>query len=151
MRKYPHETAVGICVMAGLLYIGYMAVKLGKIGLFGENAYTLYARFTSASGLKAGGPVEVFGIRIGEVEDLKLDQKNEMALVKLRIKDGIKIYKDADASIKTMGLIGDRYVRIDPGGASGLLEPGGTITQTEPPVDIEGLIGNYVFGGVQKH
>ena len=151
MRKYPHETAVGICVMAGLLCIGYMAVKLGKIGLFGENAYTLYARFTSVSGLKAGDPVEVFGIRIGEVEDLKLDQKNEMALVKLRIKEGIKIYKDADASIKTMGLIGDRYVRIDPGGASGLLEPGGMITQTEPPVDIEGLIGNYVFGGVKKH
>jgi phospholipid/cholesterol/gamma-HCH transport system substrate-binding protein len=73
-----------------------------------------------------------------------------MAVVKLRIKGGIKIYKDANASIKTMELIGDRYMSIDPGGGADLLKSGGMITQTEPPIDIGELIGEYIFGRVKK-
>jgi phospholipid/cholesterol/gamma-HCH transport system substrate-binding protein len=149
MNKYPYETVVGIFVVAGLLCVGYMALKLGRLGLFSEDTYVLYARFSSVSGLRAGDPVEMFGIRIGDVQHLKVDQRDKMALVKLRIKDGTKIYGDANASIKTMGLIGDRYVSVDPGGGDSLLKPGGMITQTEPPVTIGNLIGN-MFGGVKK-
>jgi phospholipid/cholesterol/gamma-HCH transport system substrate-binding protein len=150
MRKYRRETVAGIFVVIGLLCVGYMAVKLGKVSLWGDNTYTLYARFTSVSGLRVGNPVEMFGLQIGQVEDLKIDQKEQMAIVGLKINKGIKIYGDANASIKTEGLIGDRYVSIDPGGAAPLLNPGGMITQTEPPVDIGNLVGKYLFGGVKK-
>ncbi len=150
MKKYRQETVAGIFVVIGLLCLGYTAVKLGKVSFWGNDTYILYARFTSVSGLRIGNPVEMFGVQIGEVEDLKMDQKNQMALVTLEIKNGIMIYGDANAWIKTEGLIGDRYVSVDPGGAAPPLEPGETITQTQPPVDIGDLIGKYVFGGVKK-
>jgi phospholipid/cholesterol/gamma-HCH transport system substrate-binding protein len=150
MMKYRHETVAGVFVAIGLLCVGYMVVKLGKVSLLGDDSYLLYARFTSVSGLRVGNPVEMFGLPIGQVKDLRVDQKDQLALAELKIEKGIKIYEDANAAIKTEGLIGDQYVSIDPGGGAPLLKPGGMITQTEPPIDIGGLIGKYVFGGVKK-
>jgi phospholipid/cholesterol/gamma-HCH transport system substrate-binding protein len=62
----------------------------------------------------------------------------------------VKVYDDAAATIKSAGLIGDKYVKIDPGGAGVVLKPGGMITQTSAPADIEDLIGKYAFGDVKK-
>jgi phospholipid/cholesterol/gamma-HCH transport system substrate-binding protein len=150
MRKYRYETVAGIFVVIGLLCVGYMTVKLGKINLFGEDTYTLYARFTSVSGLRVGNPVEMLGLEIGRVQSLILDQKDQLAVAELKIKRGVNVYGDAIASIKTAGLIGDRYVGIDPGGSAEILKPGAMIAQTQPPIDIGELIGKYAFGEVKK-
>ncbi len=150
MRKYRYETVAGIFVVIGLLCVGYMTVKLGKINLFGEDTYTLYARFTSVSGLRVGNPVEMLGLEIGRVQSLTLDQKDQLAVAELKIKRGVNVYGDAIASIKTAGLIGDRYVGIDPGGSAEILKPGAMIAQTQPPIDIGELIGKYAFGEVKK-
>ena len=151
MKKYAMETTVGIFVVIGLLCIGYMTVKLGNIGFLGENSYPLFARFSSVQGLRDGSSVEMLGIDIGRVQKLTMDQKRQLAVVEFRMKKGIKIYDDAIASIKTEGLIGDRYVSIDPGGASDvLLRPGGVITETNSPTDIQELISKYAFGDVEK-
>lgn len=151
MKKYSQETIVGIFMVVGLLCIGYMTIKLGKVSIFGGDYYSLYARFSSVSGLRVDSPVEVGGIEVGRVEQLSIDQENQMAVVKLRIEKGIKIYDDAGASIKTAGLIGDKLVKIDPGGAGELLKPGSTITETNSPMDIEELISKYAFGDVKKN
>ncbi len=151
MRRYHHETLAGIFVVIGLLCVAYMAVKLGKLNLIGDDRYVLYARFTSVSGLRVGNPVEIFGIEVGRVERLDMDQKDQIAQVELKIDKGIKVYGDAIASIKTAGLIGDRYVNIDPGGSSAPLKPGETIAETEPPIDIGDLIGRFAFGEVKKN
>jgi len=150
MNKYAMETTVGVFLFVGLLLIGIMTVKLGHISLFGEKTYPLSARFTSVTGLRVGSPVYMFGIEVGRVERLTMDQKNQKAAVDLQIKQGIKVYDDAIATIKTEGLIGDKYLRIDPGGAGELLNPGGTITETQPDLDIGDLIGKYAFGDVKK-
>ncbi|MEI9479843.1 MAG: outer membrane lipid asymmetry maintenance protein MlaD [Deltaproteobacteria bacterium] len=150
MRKYQYETVAGFFVVIGLLCIAYMTVKLGKVSFFSDNTYVLYARFTSVSGLRVGNPVEMFGLEVGRIETLGMDQKDQLALVELKLKKDIKVYGDAVASIKTVGLIGDRYVSIDPGGSAEILKPGATIAQTQPPVDIGELIGKYAFGGVKK-
>ena len=151
MKKYAMETAVGIFVVIGLFCVGYMTVKLGNVGLLGDDSYLLLARFTSVSGLRAGSAIQMLGIEIGRVDKLTMDQENQMAVVKFRINKGINIYDDAIASIKTEGLIGDRYVSIDPGGGTDeLLQPGGTITETESPTDIQELISKYAFGDVEK-
>jgi phospholipid/cholesterol/gamma-HCH transport system substrate-binding protein len=102
------------------------------------------------SGLRVGSPVEIFGIEVGKVERLTMDQEKQVAVVELKVKEGVKIYRDAIASIKTAGLIGDKYLQIDPGGAEDLLQPGDTISETTSPVDIEELISKYVFGGIKK-
>jgi phospholipid/cholesterol/gamma-HCH transport system substrate-binding protein len=150
MRKYSNETVVGIFVIVGLLCVGYMTVKLGDVSLFGDNTYSLYARFNSVSGLRAGNTIEMLGIEIGRVAGLKMDQEDQVAVVELKIEKGIKIFDDGIASIKTAGLIGDKYVSIDAGGSDEILNPGDMITDTESPVDIGDLISKYAFGDVKK-
>ncbi len=150
MKKYSLETTVGIFVVIGLLCIGYMTIKLGKIRMFGGDYYTLYAHFSSVSGIRVDSPVEINGIEVGRVEQLNIDQDKQIAMVKLRIGKGIKVYEDAIASIKTSGLIGDKLIKIDPGGGGDILKPGGTITETTSALDIEDLISKYAFGDIKK-
>ena len=150
MKKYTIETTVGIFLVFGLLCVGYMTVKLGHVSLLGDNAYSLFAKFTSVSGLRAGSIVYISGIEVGRVDKLTMDQKSQKAVVEIRIRNDIKIYDDAIASIKTEGLIGDMHLSIDPGGAGSVLGPGGTITETQPPLDIADLVSKYAFGDVKK-
>ncbi len=149
MKKYAMETIVGIFVALGIATIGYMTVKLGHVSFFGDETYPIYANFTSVSGLRAGNPVNMLGIEVGKVESLRMDQENLQAVVEMKIQKNVKVYDDAIASIKTEGLIGDKYVSIDPGGGGSVLEPGGIITQTQPAVDIADLVGKYAFGDVK--
>ena len=150
MKKYSIETVVGIFVVIGLICVGYMTIKLGKVSLFGDDYYSLYARFSSVSGLKTGSPVEVHGIEVGRVEKMTLDNEKQSAVLELKIRKGVTVYDDAIASIKTSGLIGDRYVSLDAGGAGLILKSGGVITQTESPPDLSDLIGKYAFGDIGK-
>lgn len=150
MKKYTMETTVGIFLVIGLLCVGYMTVKLGHVSLLGDNSYSLFARFTSVTGLRVGSSIHMLGIQVGRVERLTMDQKDQKAVVEIRIQEGVKIYDDAIASIKTEGLIGDQYISIDPGGSGAPLAPGATITETQPAVDIADLIGKYAFGEVKK-
>jgi len=148
MKKYSKETIVGIFVMIGLLCIGYMTVKLGNVGLIGDNTYTLYAKFSTVTGLRVGNPVQMLGLEVGRVAGFRMDQEKQQAVVTLRIDKGIEVYDDAIASIKTEGLIGDRYVNIDAGGGGDLLADGDTITDTQSPTDIMDLVSKYAFGDV---
>ncbi len=150
MKKYSIETVVGIFVVVGLLCVAYMTVKLGKVSLLGDEYYSLYASFASVSGLRVGNPIEIEGIEVGRVERLSLDQEKQMAVVELKVRKDIKVYDDAGASVRTAGLIGDKFVKIDPGGAGEILKPGGIITETTSPVDIEELISKYAFGDIKK-
>ena len=150
MKKYSKETVVGLFMLAGLICVTYMAVKLGNVSIFGDDTYTLYARFDKVTGLRTGNPVDMLGLEVGRVSALRIDQEKQRAVVAMKIKKGIKIYDDAIASIKTEGLIGDKYVDLDAGGGGDLLKPGGTIIDTVAPVDLGELIGKYAFGSVEK-
>ena len=148
MKKYSKETVVGIFVVIGLFCIAYMTVKLGNIGFLGENSYSLYAKFTAVTGLRVGNPINMLGLEVGRVEKFTMDQENQQVLVEFKINNGIEVYDDAIASIKTEGLIGDKYVSIDPGGGGDLLANGDTITDTNSPTDIMDLVSKYAFGDV---
>ena len=150
MKKYSKETVVGIFVVAGLVCIGYMTIKLGKVDILGDDTYALNARFNRVNGLKEGNPVNMLGLEIGRVANFKMVQDEQAVIVEMRINKGIKIYDDALAAIKIEGLIGDRYMDIAPGGAGELLKPGETITETQSPTDLNELIGKYAFGDVKK-
>ncbi len=148
MKKYAQETVVGIFVVIGLIAVAYMTVKLGNVGFLGEKAYTLYAKYTSVTGLRVGSPVNMLGLEVGRVQSFEMDQENQVAVVTLKINNGIQIYDDAIASIKTEGLIGDKFVSIDAGGGGDLLADGDTITDTESPTDLMDLVSKYAFGDV---
>lgn len=150
MKKYSMETTVGIFVVITLFCVAYLTLKLGGVSFLGDNSYSVFAKFTSVSGLKVGSPVEMMGIEIGRVAGFTMDQKDQVAVAELKVGNEVKIYDDAIASIKSAGLLGDKYVDIDAGGGGDLLEPGGIISETEPPVDFMELISKYAFGDVEK-
>lgn len=147
MKKTSIETSVGVFVLLGLICVGYLTIKLGKMELVGDNNYPVYARFQSVSGLKKGSHVEMAGVRIGTIDSITLDKENR-AVVRMKIEKDLSLTDDSIASVKTAGIIGDKYIKISPGGSDTLLKPGETITETESALDIEELVSKYVFGGV---
>ena len=149
MNKYAKETWVGIFVFIGLICVAYLTVQLGRLEFLSSNTYTLTASFNSVSGLRPGAEVEIAGVSVGKVADVRLDQDRVRAVVTLAMNKDVVVYEDALAAIKTSGLIGDKYVSLDPGGFGQVLADGGVIALTESAIDLEKLIGNYVFGTVQ--
>lgn len=150
MSKY-RDTMVGIFVLIGLLCVAYLAVRLGRMEVFSEKGFTVSARFDSASGLRPGADVELAGVPIGRVASIKLDEDpmHSQAIVELKLDKNLHLSDDTIASIKTSGLIGDKYVSLSRGGSDVEIPAGGSITETESPMDLESLIAKYAFGGVK--
>jgi phospholipid/cholesterol/gamma-HCH transport system substrate-binding protein len=138
---------VGLFVLVGLACLGYLAIKLGKLEVFGATGYTVTADFPSVAGLKVGDPVEIAGERIGRVDSIGLSE-DDRARVTLRLNDGVKLQEDAIASVRARGLIGDKFTLISPGASDKIIPPGGKIRETESPPDIPDLIGKIVGGDV---
>jgi phospholipid/cholesterol/gamma-HCH transport system substrate-binding protein len=150
MNKTSVETAVGVFVLIGLISVAYLTIKLGKMEWFGDNYYTLDAQFDSVSGLKAGALVDMAGVEIGQVADIRLDNERQIAIVRLKIKKEVILTDDVIASVKTSGLIGDKYIKLTPGGSDRVLNAGDLIIETESALDIEELVSKYVFGDAEK-
>jgi len=148
MKKSSIEIAVGLFVVLGILCVGYLTIRLGKMELIGGNYYTLNARFESAAGLKSGAQVEIAGVQVGQVDSIYLDNIEQTAIVKMKIDREVVLTDDVIASVKTSGLIGDKYINLTPGGSDEILNSGDTITETESALDLEELVSKYVFGGV---
>jgi phospholipid/cholesterol/gamma-HCH transport system substrate-binding protein len=140
------EIAVGVFMLAGLLALGYLSIRLGQVDLFGAKAYTVFADFPTVGGLKTGSTVEIAGVRVGRVDSIKL--KDFQARVALHIDQGVPIQSDAIASIKTKGLIGEKFVEINPGGSDKLVTDGGRLIEVQPPIDIEELISKFIHGKI---
>lgn len=148
MKKINFDAIVGLFVLAGFLAFVYMSLQLGEFSVFSiEKTYSLRANFGNVSGLKRGALVEVAGVNVGKVSTILLGE-NDQAQVWFQINNGVKITDDAIASIKTQGIIGDKYIKISQGGSEELLADGGVITETESAVDLEELVSKYIFGKV---
>ena len=138
------EIVVGFFVFVGIACLGYLAIKLGKLEVLRSSGYTILADFPSVAGLKNGDPVEIAGVRIGRVEAIRL--ADDRARLDLRIQDGVKLQDDVIASVRSRGLIGDKFVLLTPGASDKVIPPGGKIRETESPPDITDLIGKFVGG-----
>ncbi len=150
MKQSKLELFVGAFVLLGIAAIIYLTVKLGAGSMIGGETYVLEARFTNAGGLNAGSSVLVAGVPVGRVEGIRVDATDYSAMVTMRVLAGLKLPTDTMASIKTTGLIGDKYVALAPGADETYLDSGARITMTESSVDIESLIGKMAFGSVEK-
>lgn len=139
------EIGVGLFLIIGLFCLGYLSFTLGNIG-FGNNSYIVKAIFPTVAGLKNRAEVSMAGVSIGVVKDIRL--KDDRAEVIMSIKKNVKLEDDSIASIKTMGIIGDKYVSISPGASDNYIKNGGMIRETQPPLDIESLIARFVFGSI---
>ena len=144
MNQSRTEVLVGIFVLAGLVCLGYLAIRLGKLELFGTQGYVVVADFVSVAGIKLGDPIEIAGVRIGKVEGIGL--ADDRARLTLRVSEGIKLQEDVIASVRARGLIGDKFVLVTPGASDKIIPPGGKIRETDSPPDIPDLIGKFVGG-----
>lgn len=150
MKQSSVELGVGVFVLLGIICVGYLTIRLGEIEVLGDKTYMLNARFKSVTGLRAGAQVEIAGVQVGQVDSIALDPKDMMAMVRLKVKEAIVLGDDVIASVKTAGLLGDKYILLSPGGSDKILKPGDMIIETEPVLDIEGLIGKFAFGKVKE-
>jgi len=141
-RTFSLELFVGLFAAAGVAAAAYLAVGLAGLELGEGNNYTIYAEFDNISGLKYGASVEIAGVPIGVVSDIVL--KDPAAKVALKLTRAVKIKDDDIASIRTKGIIGDRYVKISRGASDDYIPEGGTMLETESVIDIEDVIGKVV-------
>lgn len=149
MNRSKLELIVGIFMLIGILCLGYLSIKLGKMELLGGHNYRVSARFDSVSGLKSGARVELAGVEIGSVERIGLASLNgDQAEVTMKIRDGVKITDDVIASVRTSGIIGDKFIKLKPGGSDQMLKEGSKIRETESAVDIEELVSKFIHGKV---
>lgn len=148
MKRSTIELAVGVFVLIGLLCVAYLSIQLGRMQFLGGDYYQLTARFVSVSGLKEGASVEIGGVQIGRVGSIALEPEDKVALVTLKIQKNVSLAEDVIASVKTSGLIGDKYISIQPGGAEEMLKPGAAITETESALDLEGIISKFAHGSI---
>lgn len=148
MKKARLETVVGIFVLIGIICLAYLSIKLGKMEILGGDYYEVYGEFDSVSGLKKGASVEIAGVEVGRVDRIVLTPQSGMARVFLRIRTGVSLTDDVIASVRTRGIIGDKFIKLAPGGSDKYLGPGGKIRSTESAIDLEELIGQFIHGKV---
>jgi len=148
MRTLDTEVAVGMLLLVGVVLLVYISLHLGQMNFGRAQGYTVQAEFSNAGGLQDGAVVELAGVKIGRVATVTLTDMYR-ARVTLELLPAISLQEDARAAIKSKGLIGERYVEIAPGKASTQLTSGGTIRETEAPVDIQEVITKFIFGNVE--
>lgn len=144
MKRFNLELSVGLFMIAGIICLGYLSIRLGKMEVLGGKGYEVQAVFSNSGGLKVGSSVVIAGVDVGRVKRIVLD--DYQALVVMSLPLDVKVQEDAIASIKTKGLIGEKYIGITPGGSEKTIEPGGRIRDTQPAVDLEQMISSFVFG-----
>jgi len=148
MKKFNLEAIVGLFIIAGFLAFVYVSLQFGEFSVFAmDDTYRIKADFTNISGLKEGAVVEIAGVSVGKVENIHLEDIDK-AVVVMRIDRKVKITDDAIASVRTQGIIGDKYIKIIQGGSNVYLQDGDTLYDTESAVDLEEMISKYIFGKV---
>ena len=148
MKKAYLEFVVGLFLALGIGCLAWLSIKLAKKEFFAKDGYEVQAVFNNAGGLHAGTPVLIAGVEVGRVKSIGLEDYE--AKVRLVMRRGVLLQKDTIASIKTKGLIGEKYIELTPGASDSPIKPGGAIRDTQSAMDLEALIGKYIQGNLAK-
>jgi phospholipid/cholesterol/gamma-HCH transport system substrate-binding protein len=149
MHNKTVEIAVGVFMVAGFLALVYLAFHLGEVGLFDRGrTYAIHAEFDNVSGIKKGATVQVAGVIVGQVSDIALND-DLLAQLTMKVDRKLKIPTDSMVSVKSQGIIGDKFIQITLGGALDYFAENDTIFDTESAIDIESLISKFAFGSAQ--
>lgn len=145
MTDRKRDFYVGIFVIVTLICTGYLFLVVGDYSRFFKDRYTVHGYFSSVSGLKKGASVNLAGVRVGYVSDITIDTVYLVAKVTMEIDSHIEVSEDSIASIRTEGIIGEKYIELLPGGSDTMLSEGDEIENTESALDIESLIKKFIF------
>lgn len=150
MKQSRLELIVGVFVLVGILSVAFLALRIGAGALVGGDTYKLKARFSNSGGLNPGSNVLISGVPVGRIDSITLNPKDYSSLVEFSVRASVKLPTDSIASIKTSGLIGDKFLALSPGSEDEMLPAGALISDTESTVDLESLISRFAFGDVNK-
>lgn len=149
MKNNTIELFVGLFMIIGFAAFVYLALQLGEVSfLSSSKTYVLKAEFTNVSGVKKGASVQVAGVVVGEVTAIELGD-DAYAVLSLQIDNSLKVPSDSMASVKSQGIIGDKYIQLSLGGSEELFKPGELLVDTESSLDIESLISKFAFGSAK--
>jgi phospholipid/cholesterol/gamma-HCH transport system substrate-binding protein len=149
MKNSSIQFWVGLFMIAGFVAFAYLALQLGEVSfLSSSKSYTVTAQFDNISGIKKGASVQIAGVVVGEASKIWLD-KDGVANVYLQINKEVQLSIDSMASVKSQGLIGDKYIQLTLGGDEEFFHDGDVLTDTESAVDLESLISKFAFGSVK--
>lgn len=149
MKKNALEVVVGLFMLIGFGAFVYLALQLGEVPFITRsNTYELRAEFTNVSGVKKGATVQVAGVVVGEVSAVSLGE-NDFAVLTLKLNNSLQVPIDSMASVKSQGIIGDKFIMISMGGDSEVFKPGELLLDTESALDIESLVSKFAFGSAK--
>ena len=132
-------------VFGGCMGFVYLSTQMGEFSFFSlKHNYRVESEFDNVAGLKVGAGIEIAGVNIGKVSSITLGEEG-LAKVIMLVKKEVKLTNDAIASVRTQGLIGDKYIKLSPGGSDIILEAGDEIEETEPAISLEELVSKYIF------
>ncbi|MFM2045632.1 MAG: outer rane lipid asymmetry maintenance protein MlaD [Pseudomonadota bacterium] len=143
MSRNVIETVMGgvVLVVAGFfLFVAYTSADVG-----GVTGYSVTARFSSTGGLAAGADVRISGVKVGTVTDATLDKATYQAVVTMQIDPMVRLPIDTSAAIASESLLGGRFLQLQPGAEEEMLADGGTIDYTQSAVNLEELLGRFIF------
>jgi len=140
---------VGLFMIAGFCAFGYLALQLGEVSFLTKGStYIINAEFDNVAGVKKGASVQVAGVVVGSVSAVTLGD-DEVAVLALKLKNNLKVPVDSMASVKSQGIIGDKYIQLSLGGDEEFFKPGQVLSDTESSLDIESLISKFAFGSAK--
>lgn len=148
MRRNLIETVMGAVVLAVAVIFIVFAYSKAEIGTV--DGYEIKAKFDRIDGVRPGTDVRMSGIKVGTVTASELDPRTYLAVVRMNIRDDIKVPEDTAISVSADGLLGDKFLAMSPGGSEDMLPDGGEITTTQGSVDLMSLIGQMIFSQTGK-
>ena len=143
MNKKPVETIMGIVVLCIAVLFLLFVWQVSDLQVV--KGYEVSARFFKVGGLSVGSDVRINGVKIGTVTSQKLSNEDYLVNVVLSISSDIRLPQDSVASITSYGLMGNKFVKIEPGQSEVLLQNGDEIKKTKDFETLEDLIGKFIF------
>ena len=146
MKKNILETAIGFSVIVIAILFTLLIYKSAHFAYNDKDkGYVINAKFQNISGIIEGSDVMIAGIKIGQVHELALDPKTYQAVITLKINSSVEIPSDSRASITSAGIVGNKFIAIDPGSEETNLKNGDSLTYTSSAINLESLIGKFIY------
>ncbi|MBL4911033.1 MAG: outer membrane lipid asymmetry maintenance protein MlaD [Alteromonadaceae bacterium] len=150
MKRMNLNFIVGLFIIAGMAAVAYLSVTIAGVSGYSKDNYQLVAKFSNSSGLKKGAFIEIAGVKVGKVTNIVLDKEAFESVATFTFDDDVALSEDTIASIRTAGILGDKFVKISPGATDEMLSSGDEIIETESSISIEELVSKYMFNSDDK-
>lgn len=142
-KRNAAEVLAGAVVL--VVAVGFLGYAVANTGRSAGGGYAVRAAFDAIDGLAVGSDVRMAGVKVGSITSAGIDPTTYRAMVEFTVKPEIKLPKDSSAAVTSDGLLGGKYLALEPGGDPEMIGPGGSVTITQSSISLEQLLGKFIF------